>query len=154
MHVVLYQPEIPQNTGNIARTCVLTGTSLHLIRPLGFSLSEKHLRRAGLDYWQDLDLNLYDDSHDFFEKNDVQGYYGVTTKGTTTYTSVQYTSKQPLYFLFGRETKGLPDSLLTDERCTPIRIPMIEKGRSLNLSNCVSITLFEGLRQIGFPSLL
>ena len=152
MHVVLVEPEIPPNTGNIARTCALTGTTLHLVEPLGFSLDEKHLRRAGLDYWHHLDLVLHPNLESFLATIDGQSYWLLTTKGKKSYADVSY--KPNDYLLFGKETAGLPDWLLekNPERC--LRIPMGKEIRSLNLSNSVAIVLYEALRQQSFPGLI
>jgi rRNA methylase, putative, group 2 len=152
LNVVLVEPEIPQNTGNISRTCVLTRSSLHLIRPLGFSIDDKHLKRAGLDYWPYLDIHYYDSLDELYEKYPDARYFYSSTKGSITYTDVKY---QPGDFLvFGKETAGLPRDLLekNSERC--IRIPMVKESlRSLNLSNSVNIVMYEALRQMGFPEM-
>ncbi len=150
-NIVLVEPEIPQNTGNIARTCAATGSILHLVRPLGFELDDKHLKRAGLDYWHLLDVRYYDNLDDFFQKNPDGQYFYLTTKAQHSYTDVKFNDNA--YLLFGKETKGLPESLLikNPERC--IRIPMREGARSLNLSNSVAITVFEALRQTEFKGL-
>ena len=154
MNVVLYQPEIPQNTGNIARTCALTNTKLHLIKPLGFSLDEKHLKRAGLDYWDLLDLAVYDDFEDFLDKNPDPEIYVLTTHAKAFYSDIEYTGDADL--LFGRETAGLPDEIHSAYPDHRFRIPMRnhERARSLNLSNSVNIVLYEALRQLGFPELI
>lgn len=151
MHVVLVEPEIPQNTGNIARTCAATGSVLHLIEPLGFSLDEKAVRRAGLDYWHLVDVRTYKNLDEFFEKNPDGPYFYATTKGRRVYSEMQMPENS--YLLFGKETKGLPEALLKEhpERC--MRIPMIEESRSLNLSNSVAVVVYEALRQNGFPGL-
>ncbi len=151
MHVVLYQPEIPQNTGNIARTCAVTGTSLHLIRPLGFSLEEKHVKRAGLDYWQHLDLHVHDSLEDLWGLYPGRSFYYVSTRGTKAYSSVSFDSGD--FIVFGRETAGLPAALLEAEADKSLRIPMGEGLRSLNLANSVALVLYEALRQQGFPGL-
>ena len=150
IHIVLIEPEIPQNTGNIARTCAATGSELHLVEPLGFKLEDKYLKRAGLDYWHYLDITYYDGLEDFFSKNDGAFFY-FTTKGRRTHSEVSYPDN--CYLLFGKETKGLPEPLLIahPERC--IRIPMRENARSMNLSNSVAVTVFEALRQTGFAGL-
>ena len=151
LNIVLHEPEIPANTGNIGRTCVATGTRLHLIEPLGFSLSEKALKRAGMDYWKDLDVTTYLDFEEFLEKNPGAKIYYATTKAPHTYVEAEF--KDNDYILFGREDAGLPEELLYEheERC--IRIPMIEEARSLNLSNSVAIVVYEALRQQGFDNL-
>ena len=151
MNIVLLEPEIPQNTGNIARTCAITGTTLHLIEPLGFDISEKAVRRAGLDYWQYLDLKVYKNIEEFFEKNPDGNYYFATTKGQHRYDNVKYKSND--YIFFGKETKGLPEELLHDNYDKCIRIPMLKIVRSLNLSNSVAIVLYEALRQNDFAGL-
>ncbi len=147
-NIVLVEPEIPSNTGNISRTCAVTGARLHLVKPLGFDISDRALKRAGLDYWQFLDVSVYENVDDFFEKNKGGSFYFATTKGKNTYSDVQYSDGD--YFIFGKETKGLPESLLAEnpERC--IRIPMLPALRSLNLSNSVAIVVYEALRQQGF----
>lgn len=154
MNIVLYQPEIPQNTGNISRTCALTNTKLHLIKPLGFSLDEKHLRRAGLDYWDLLDLAVYENWEDFLMKNPDAQIFVSTTHAKHFYSEVAY--PKDAYLLFGRETAGLPDEIHEAYPDSRFRIPMKnhEKARSLNLSNAVNIVLFEALRQQGFPELI
>ncbi|MBQ4426103.1 MAG: tRNA (cytidine(34)-2'-O)-methyltransferase [Lachnospiraceae bacterium] len=151
MNIVLLEPEIPANTGNIGRTCVATGTRLHLIRPLGFSLSEKNLRRAGLDYWPRLDVTVYDSYPAFLEKNPGAVIYYLTTKARKSYTAPAYGPDD--YLLFGRESAGIPEEILVEneERC--IRIPMVTDNRSLNLSNSAAVVLYEALRQQGFPGL-
>ena len=151
MHIVLHEPEIPQNTGNIARTCACTGTTLHLIKPLGFSLDEKHLKRAGLDYWDQLDLRIYENYEDFLEKNPGAKVYMATTKAPNVYTDVSYGKDD--YIMFGKETAGIPESILAHHKKTCVRIPMGPDFRSLNLSNSVAIILYEALRQQGFEGL-
>ena len=150
MNIVLHQPEIPQNTGNIGRTCVLTGTSLHLIRPLGFDTSEKAVLRAGLDYWKDLDVHYYDSFADLVEKHPNSRIIMATTKAQKTYDSIEY--KDDDFIMFGRESKGIPEEILLDYRDTCVRIPMMGgfSDRSLNLSNSAAIILYEALRQQGF----
>ncbi len=148
MNVVLYQPEIPQNTGNIARTCAITETTLHLIRPLGFSLSDKYLKRAGLDYWEDLDLHLYNSLDELIEKYSDNSIYFITTKGKQTYSNIKFNKDD--FLIFGRETAGLPPELLEKNKKFTLRIPMRTGKRSLNLSNSVAIVLYEGLRQNNF----
>jgi tRNA (cytidine/uridine-2'-O-)-methyltransferase len=151
MNIVLLEPEIPANTGNIGRTCVATGTRLHLIKPLGFSLSEKHLRRAGLDYWKDLDVTVYNNYRDFLERNKDIKLYMATTKARKVYTQVRY--EPDCYIMFGKESAGIPEELLLENRENCIRIPMIGEIRSLNLGNSVAVILYEALRQNGFEGL-
>lgn len=152
MHIVLHEPEIPQNTGNIARTCAATGATLHLIEPLGFSLDEKHIKRAGLDYWHLVDIRRYANYQEFLEKNNFPKVYMATTKSRQTYADVSY--EEDCYIMFGRESKGIPEEILLDSKETCIRIPMTGEARSLNLSNSVAIVLYEALRQHGFNHLL
>lgn len=152
LNVVLVEPEIPQNTGNIARTCAATGTRLHLVKPLGFDLSDKHLKRAGLDYWSLLDIHVYENLGEFFEKNAGGRYYFASTKSKHRYTDVTYRDGD--YLFFGRETRGLEESLLHENYENCIRIPMREGARSLNLSNSVAIVLYEALRQRDFAGLV
>lgn len=151
LHIVLHEPEIPQNTGNIARTCAITGASLHLIKPLGFKTDEKSLRRCGLDYWDKLDVFYYDNLEDFFRKHPDADFYCFTTKAPRAYTEAHYSEDSWLFF--GKETKGLPEEFLLEnfERC--VRIPMRPALRSLNLSNAVAIGAYEVLRQHGFENL-
>lgn len=154
IHVVLYQPEIPANTGNIARTCAATDTTLHLIRPLGFSTDDKMLKRAGLDYWPHVKIIYYDSLDEFFEKNPDGEIYYLTKYGKKLYTSCDYSdANKNYYFVFGKETAGLPKELLekNEERC--LRIPMTDKVRSLNLSNTAAILVYEALRQQNFPDI-
>lgn len=151
MNIVLYEPEIPANTGNIGRTCVATNTKLHLIEPLGFQLSEKHLVRAGLDYWPKLDVTVYSNFEDFLEKNPGAKIYMATTKAQHVYTDVQYESD--CYLMFGPESRGIPEEILVKYPETCVRIPMWGDIRSLNLSNSVAIMLYEGLRQNGFEKM-
>ena len=151
LNVVLHEPEIPQNCGNIARTCAATGARLHLIRPLGFDISEKAVRRAGLDYWHLVDVRVYDNLEDFFSKNDVGQLWCLSTKAPRCYTEAAF--KDGCYLLFGKETKGLPEDFLAKHYNETVRIPMREEARSLNLSNAVAITVFEALRQLEFPNL-
>lgn len=152
LNVVLHEPEIPQNCGNIARTCAATGARLHLIRPLGFDISEKAVRRAGLDYWHLVDVRVYDNLEDFFTKNDVRQLWCLSTKAPRCYTEAEFS--EDCYLLFGKETKGLPEDFLEAHRDQCVRIPMRSEARSLNLSNAVAITVFEALRQTGFENLL
>ena len=151
LNIVLLEPEMPANTGNIGRTCVATGTRLHLIRPLGFHLNEKMLKRAGLDYWEQLDVSIYDDYQDFLIKNPNAKIYMATTKAHKVYTEVEFESDD--YIMFGKESAGIPESILIDNEDTCIRIPMIGEIRSLNLSNSVAIVLYEALRQHQFESM-
>lgn len=148
LNIVLYEPEIPANTGNIGRTCVATGTSLHLIEPLGFSLNEKAIKRAGMDYWKDLDVKRYINWNDFMEKNPNAKIYMATTKGRHVYTEVNYESD--CFIMFGKESAGIPEEILKEHPDTCVRIPMIGETRSLNLSNSVAIVLYEALRQNQF----
>ena len=152
LNIVLHEPEIPQNCGNIARTCAATGSVLHLIRPLGFDISEKAVRRAGLDYWHLVDVRVYDNLEDFFSKNDVAQLWCLSTKAPRCYTEADF--QDGCYLLFGKETKGLPEDFLREHYDRCVRIPMREEARSLNLSNAVAITAFEALRQTGFSGLL
>ncbi|MBQ8193759.1 MAG: tRNA (cytidine(34)-2'-O)-methyltransferase [Oscillospiraceae bacterium] len=150
LNIVLAQPQIPQNTGNIARTCAVTGARLHIIRPMGFEPTDKQLKRAGLDYWSYLDITYYDSFEDFFAQNDGEYFY-FSTKAQKLYSDVRYPDKS--YLFFGREDAGLPEELLfqNKERC--VRIPMRSTLRSLNLSNSVAIGVYEALRQWDFPEL-
>lgn len=150
LNIVLVEPQIPQNTGNISRTCAVTGARLHLVRPLGFEVTDKNLKRAGLDYWNELDITYYDGLKDFFSKNSGNFYY-FTTKGKNTYSDVSF--PDGCYLVFGREDAGLPESLLVKNPDTCLRIPMRPRLRSLNLSNSVAIAVYEALRQWDFPDL-
>lgn len=151
LNIVLLEPEIPANTGNIGRTCVATGTRLHLIEPLGFRLNEKALKRAGMDYWKDLDVTTYINYEDFLEKNPGAKIYMATTKAPQTYTQVNY--EEDAYIMFGKESAGIPEDILVQNQETAIRIPMIGDIRSLNLGNSVAIVLYEALRQHGFTDM-
>lgn len=151
LNIVLYEPEIPANTGNIGRTCVATGTRLHLIEPLGFKLNEKALKRAGMDYWNDLDVTTYIDYQDFLEKNPGVKIYMATTKAHKVYTDVDY--EPDCYIMFGKESAGIPEEILVQHQEDCVRIPMVGDIRSLNLSNSVSIVLYEALRQNGFAGM-
>lgn len=151
MNIVLHEPEIPANTGNIGRTCVATGTSLHLIKPLGFSLDEKHLRRAGMDYWRVVDLHVYENFQDFLDKNPGAKIYMATTKAHQNYSDVSY--EPDCFLMFGRESAGIPEEILVDYEDTCVRIPMKENIRSLNLSNSVAVLLYEALRQNDFAQM-
>lgn len=148
LNIVLYEPEIPANTGNIGRTCVATGTRLHLIEPLGFSLSEKAIKRAGMDYWSELDVTRYVNYEEFLEKNPGAKIYMATTKGKHVYSEVSYESD--CYIMFGKESAGIPEEILVEHPEECVRIPMIGETRSLNLSNSVAIVLYEALRQNQF----
>ena len=148
LNIVLYEPEIPANTGNIGRTCVATGTRLHLIERLGFRLDEKSLKRAGMDYWKDLDVTTYIDFNDFMEKNPGAKIYMATTKAPNVYTDVKY--EPDCYIMFGKESAGIPEEVLVEHKEDSIRIPMLGDIRSLNLGNSVAIVLYEALRQNGF----
>ena len=151
LNIVLFEPEIPANTGNIGRTCVATGTRLHLIEPLGFRLNEKALKRAGMDYWKDLDVTTYIDYADFLEKNPGAKIYMATTKAKKTYTEVAY--EPDCYIMFGKESAGIPEEILKEHPDTAVRIPMLDEIRSLNLSNSVAVVLYEALRQNGFAGM-
>ena len=152
LNIVLIEPEIPQNTGNIARTCAATGARLHLVEPMGFKVDDRKLKRAGLDYWYLLDITYYDSTPDFFAKNPDGAFFYYSTKAKHKYTDVVYPDKT--YLVFGKETAGLPEELLRDNPDTTVRIPMISEARSLNLSNAAAVGVFEVLRQWGFPTLL
>ena len=151
MNIVLFEPEIPANTGNIGRTCVATGSRLHLIEPLGFRLDEKSLKRAGMDYWKDLDVTTYINFEDFLERNPGAKIYMATTKGPQLYTDVDY--EPDCYIMFGKESAGIPEEILVENQETAIRIPMIGEIRSLNLSNSVAVVLYEALRQNRFADM-
>ena len=151
LNIVLHEPEIPQNCGNIARTCAATGCRLHLIRPLGFDISEKAVKRAGLDYWNLVEVIDYENLDDFFHRNEVKQMWCLSTKAPRSYTEATYADE--CYLFFGKETKGLPEDFLEQHRDSCVRIPMRTEARSLNLSNAVAITVFEALRQLDFPGL-
>ncbi|MBQ9857645.1 MAG: tRNA (cytidine(34)-2'-O)-methyltransferase [Oscillospiraceae bacterium] len=151
INIVLVEPEIPANTGNIARTCAATRSRLHLIKPLGFDISDKAVNRAGLDYWHMVDISVYENVDDFFKINPDGVYWLATTKAKKTYTEANFTDN--CYLLFGKETAGLPEYLRNRYAENCIRLPMREDARSLNLSNSVAIMCYEALRQIGFPDL-
>ena len=153
LNIVLVEPQIPQNTGNISRTCAVTGAKLHLVEPMGFTVTDKHLKRAGLDYWDKLDITYYTDIMDFFEKNPDSIYYFFTTKGRHIHSDIQYSTEKPIYLVFGREDRGLDESILYAHPDTCVRIPMRKTLRSLNLSNSVAIAAYEVLRQWGYPDL-
>lgn len=148
MNIVLYEPEMPMNTGNIGRTCVATNTRLHLIEPLGFRLSDKEVKRAGLDYWPRLDVTVYSDYQDFLEQNAGAKIYMATTKAKQIYTDISY--EPDCYIMFGPESRGIPEEMLAENREACVRIPMWGETRSLNLSNSVAVILYEALRQNGF----
>ena len=148
LNIVLHEPEIPANTGNIGRTCVATGTRLHLIEPLGFRLNKKAIKRAGMDYWNNLDVTTYLNYEDFLAKNPGAKIYYATTKAPQTYTDVEF--EEDAYIMFGKESAGIPEEILLKNQATAIRIPMIGDIRSLNLSNSVAIVLYEALRQHNF----
>lgn len=152
LNIVLVEPQIPQNTGNISRTCAVTGAVLHLVKPYGFVISDKHLKRAGLDYWDKLEIHQYENMEDFFQKNDGEFYY-FTTKGRRVHSNVHYPSDRNVYLVFGREDKGLPEDLLYSNPESCVRIPMRNDLRSLNLSNSVAIAVYETLRQWDYPDL-
>ena len=151
LNIVLVEPEIPQNTGNIARTCAATGARLHIIKPMGFTIDDKKLKRAGLDYWYLLDLTYYENIDEFFEKNRDGKFFFFTTKAQRTHSDVEYTDKS--FLIFGKETKGLPEELLMQNKDSCVRIPMVSDARSLNLSNSVAIAVYEVLRQKNYGGL-
>ena len=151
INIVLHEPEIPQNTGNIARTCAATGAALHLIRPLGFAIDDRKLKRAGLDYWHQLDITYYDSLADFYAKNSEAEVYYFTTKAKHVYTEIDY--PEQVYIMFGKETRGLPEELLAEHPDTCVRLPMRDGLRSLNLSNTVAVAVYEILRQRDFCDL-
>ncbi len=151
INVVLVEPEIPQNTGNIVRTCAATGTRLHIIKPMGFSIDDKRLKRAGLDYWHFMNIKYYENLDDFFDKTRGGRYFYLSSKAAQCYTDAEYNDGD--YFLFGKETRGLPEKLLLDNPARGIRIPMISEARCLNLSNSVAIVVYEALRRQNFAGL-
>lgn len=151
LNIVLVEPQIPQNTGNISRTCAVTGAALHLIKPYGFEITDKHLKRAGLDYWDKLEIYEYENLDEFFERNSGGSFYYFTTKGKNLYSDINYPDNA--YILFGREDKGLDETLLYNNKESCVRIPMRHELRSLNLSNSVAIAVYEILRQWDFPDL-
>ncbi|RBW69378.1 tRNA (uridine(34)/cytosine(34)/5-carboxymethylaminomethyluridine(34)-2'-O)-methyltransferase TrmL [Bacillus taeanensis] len=154
LHIVMYQPEIPANTGNIARTCAATNVVLHLIHPLGFSTDDKMLKRAGLDYWEHVDIRHYDSLEIFFNQNPNGEYFYLTKHGEKTHTEFDYSDlNKDYYFVFGRETSGLPAELIKENKNHCLRLPMTNVVRSLNLSNTASIMVYEALRQQGYPGL-
>ncbi len=151
INIALIEPEIPQNTGNIARTCAAVGASLHLVKPMGFTVDDKKLKRAGLDYWHELDITYYENLNEFLEKNKNEEMFFFSTKAPRAYTEVEYPKR--VFLVFGKETKGLPEDLLQKNPETCVRIPMRDKLRSLNLSNSAAIAVYEALRQRGFENL-
>lgn len=151
LNIVLIEPEIPQNTGNIARTCAATGARLHLVGPMGFTITDKQVKRAGLDYWDKLDISYYDSSTEFFEKNRDAQFYYFTTKAEQSHSDIEYPNG--CYLVFGKETKGLPEELLKANQDRCVRLPMRGIIRSLNLSNAVAVGTYEVLRQWGYPQL-
>ncbi|MBR7553053.1 tRNA (uridine(34)/cytosine(34)/5-carboxymethylaminomethyluridine(34)-2'-O)-methyltransferase TrmL [Allobacillus sp. GCM10007491] len=154
IHIVLYQPEIPANTGNIARTALATGAELHLIRPLGFSTEDKMLKRAGLDYWHNVNIHYYDSIEELYDAFPTGSYYYIENFGTKHYTDYDFSHpEEEIFFVFGRETDGIPTALLKGKEDRCLRIHMNEKVRSLNLSNTAAIIVYEALRQQGFPNL-
>ena len=152
LNIVLVEPEIPQNTGNIARTCAATGCVLHLVEPLGFAIDDKRMKRAGLDYWDKLDVTVYSDFQDFLDKNPNAKIWMATTKAKHVYSDVTFGEND--YLMFGKESAGIPEEILLQYPDTAIRIPMLEAARSLNLYNSVAIIIYEALRQQGFPGML
>ena len=152
LNIVLVEPQIPQNTGNISRTCAVTGAALHLVKPYGFEISDKKLKRAGLDYWDKLEIYEYDNIDEFFSKNSGEFYF-FTTKGRMVHSDVDYPQDREVYIIFGREDKGLPEKLLYENPQSCVRIPMRKTLRSLNLSNSVAIACYEVLRQWNYPDL-
>lgn len=153
LHIVLFEPEIPQNTGNIARTCAVIGANLDLVYPLGFSIDEKHVRRAGLDYWNQLKLTKWESIDAFLKAKGNEKLFLFTTKAPQSYHQVEYTNEGDTYLIFGKETKGIPEEVLVDRKESCVKIPMREETRSLNLSNSVAIAAYEYLRQLDFPGL-
>ena len=151
LNIVMVEPQIPQNTGNVARTCAATGARLHLVEPMGFRIDDKKLKRAGLDYWYLLDITYYSSLEDFFEKNKDGQFFYFSTKAQKIYSDVSYPDNA--FLVFGKETAGLPEELLHDNPDSCVRIPMIDDARSLNLSNSIAIGVYEALRQWGFPQL-
>ncbi|MGN1050747.1 MAG: tRNA (uridine(34)/cytosine(34)/5-carboxymethylaminomethyluridine(34)-2'-O)-methyltransferase TrmL [Acutalibacteraceae bacterium] len=152
LNIVMVEPEIPQNTGNIARTCAATGARLHIVKPMGFKIDDKKLKRAGLDYWHLLDITYYENLEDFFERTKGGKYFYFSTKALNKHTEIDYPDK--CYLIFGKETAGLPEELLIKNKENTVRIPMICDARSLNLSNSVAIGVYEVLRQWDYPKLL
>lgn len=153
IHIVLFEPEIPQNTGNIMRTCAATDTILHLIKPYGFSLDEKHVRRAAMDYYQYVQYHEYDSYADFIAQNQPEYIYFLTRYGSKNHSDMNYANGKDCYFMFGKESSGIPKEILKDHLDTCLRIPMNTNVRSLNLSNCAAILVYEALRQLDYPNL-
>ncbi len=151
IHIVLLEPEIPQNTGNIARTCAATGASLHLVGPMGFQIDDKKLKRAGLDYWHLLDITYYENTQEFFRQHPDGVFYYATTKAPQTYCDVEY--PEDVFLVFGKETAGIDESILVKNQPWCVRIPMVDDARSLNLSNSAAIMVYEVMRQHGFSHL-
>ena len=151
INIVLFEPQIPQNTGNIARTCAVTGAALHLVRPMGFEIDDRKLKRAGLDYWHELDITYYDSTAEFLEKHKGDNLFFFTTKGKRLYCEEQFEGE--IYLIFGREDKGIDEAILAEHYSNCVRIPMRENLRSLNLSNTVAIAVYEALRQNDFEAL-
>lgn len=154
LHLVLFEPEIPQNTGNMMRTCMATNTKLHLIQPLGFSLDEQHLRRAGMDYIKELNYELYDNWEDFITKNPSENYYYMTRYGKHAPSQFDFTKCEgDIYLILGKESTGIPKEILSKQLNHCMRLPMVANARSLNLSNCAAIIIYEVLRQLNYPGL-
>lgn len=154
LHLVLFEPEIPQNTGNMMRTCMASNTKMHLIKPLGFSLDESHLRRAGMDYVKDLDYTIYENWEDFISKNPSENYYFMTRYGKKAPSQFDFTScNGDIYLILGKESTGIPKSILSKHLNHCMRLPMVANARSLNLSNCAAIIVYEVLRQLDYPGL-
>jgi len=153
LHIVLFEPEIPQNTGNIARTCAVIGASLDLVYPLGFNIDEKSVKRAGLDYWNQLNITKWESISEFIEAKKNERLYMFTTKAPKSYHQADYTGPGDVYLIFGKETKGIPEEVLVQFKDNCVKIPMREETRSLNLSNSVAIAAYEYLRQLDFPGL-
>ena len=153
LSICLFEPEIPQNTGNIARTCAVTGARLHLVRPLGFDISEKAVRHAGLDYWDDVDITVHESVDAFLEEYGDRKLYFFSTKGRRVYSNVVYPSDEEVFFIFGKESRGIDEDILAAHPETTLRIPMLNDERSLNLSNSVAIAAYEYYRQLGFPGM-
>jgi tRNA (cytidine/uridine-2'-O-)-methyltransferase len=153
IHIVLVEPEIPQNTGNIARTCAATGSRLHLVEPLGFKLEDRYLKRAGLDYWHMVEVDVYPDLGSLLKRWQGNSFYYASTKAAHNYAEIRYPADRDVFLVFGKESRGLPENLLEKayDRC--IRIPMVKDARSLNLSNCVALMSYEVLRQLDYPGL-
>ncbi len=153
LNICLFEPEIPQNTGNIARTCAVTGARLHLVRPLGFDISEKAVRHAGLDYWKSVDIVVHDSIAAFMERYKDERLYFLSTKGTRTYSEERFPVDEDAYLIFGKESRGIDEDILAAHPETTLRIPMLNDERSLNLSNSVAIAAYEYYRQLGFPGM-